>query len=117
MQLGKLSDSQGNQRDGCKTAAFGLQSDQRVKSEPQNFGLARCGRPRAEKTPTETVGVLAPAPKELSVYIGRERIGRYLQTDMKKFKAFDAKDRLLGSFRVRARALAAIRKAMRGARS
>ena len=50
-------------------------------------------------------------PIEHSVYIGRERLGRYAQTDRKKYKAFDANGRLLGNFRVRKRMLAAIRKA------
>jgi hypothetical protein len=45
-----------------------------------------------------------------SVYIGREMLGRYVQSGT-KIKAFDASDRPLGNFRVRARALAAIRKA------
>jgi hypothetical protein len=36
-----------------------------------------------------------------------------VQTGPKKYKAFDAKDRPLGNFRVRARALAAIDKARR----
>ena len=55
-------------------------------------------------------------PIEHSVYIGRERLGRYVQVDRRKYKAFDANDRPLGNFRVRAGALAAIRKA-RGKRS
>jgi hypothetical protein len=50
-------------------------------------------------------------PIEHSVYIGRERLGRYAQTDRERFEAFDALDRTLGNFRIRARALAAIRKA------
>src|SRR6476659_7992053 len=58
-----------------------------------------------------------PEPIQHSVYIGRERLGRYVQTDRKKFKAFDANDRPLGNFRVRARVLVAIRKAARSARS
>jgi hypothetical protein len=53
-------------------------------------------------------------PIEHSVYIGRERLGRYVQTGTKKFEAFDAKDRPLGNFRVRERMLAVIRKAARG---
>jgi hypothetical protein len=53
-------------------------------------------------------------PIEHSVYIGRERLGRYVQTGAKKFEAFDAKDRPLGNFRVRERMLAVIRKAARG---
>jgi hypothetical protein len=52
-------------------------------------------------------------PIEHSPYLGRERLGRYVQTDHKRFKAFDALDRPLGNFLVRARALAAIRKAWR----
>jgi predicted phage tail protein len=48
---------------------------------------------------------------EHSVYVGRERLGRYVQTDRTNYRAFDANDRQLGNFRVRARALAAIRKA------
>ena len=48
---------------------------------------------------------------EASVYIGRERLGRCVQVERKKYMAFDENDRALGSFRVRARALAAIRKA------
>jgi hypothetical protein len=55
-------------------------------------------------------------PLEYSVYVGRERLGRYVQVDRRKYKAFDANDRPLGNFRVRAGALAAIRKA-RGKRS
>ena len=54
---------------------------------------------------------------EHSVYIGRERLGKYAQTDRRKYKAFDAHDRPLGNFRVRTRALAAIRKAARSVRS
>jgi hypothetical protein len=50
-------------------------------------------------------------PIEHSIYLGRKRLGRYVQIDRKRFKAFDAIDRPLGNFRVRARALGAIRKA------
>jgi hypothetical protein len=101
MQLGKLDTFQENQHYSCKTRVFGPQSDQRVTSAAQN------------------IVALAPSPKpiEHSVYIGRQRLGRYVQTGRKNFKAFDAYDRPLGSFRVRARALAAIRKAARGARA
>jgi hypothetical protein len=49
-------------------------------------------------------------PIKHSVYIGREMLGRYVQSG-KKIKAFDASGRPLGDFRVRARALVAIRKA------
>jgi hypothetical protein len=50
-------------------------------------------------------------PVEHSVYLGRERLGRYVQINKKQFKAFDAHDKPLGNFRLRMRALAAIRKA------
>ncbi len=91
MQLGKLDGPQADQRDSCKTGVFRPQSDQRVTNGSQN---------RAR-----------PKPIEHSVYIGRERLGRYLQNGPKKFKAFDANGRLLGNFRVRKRMLTAIRKA------
>jgi hypothetical protein len=54
---------------------------------------------------------LQQEPIDHSLYYGRERLGRYLQIDRKRFRAFDALDRPLGNFRVRARALKAIRKA------
>ena len=54
-----------------------------------------------------------------SVYLGRERLGRYVRlgrgnpanANNPVFHAFDASHQDLGRFRVRARALAAIRKA------
>jgi hypothetical protein len=64
----------------------------------------------------KTRGADKPAqqePIEHSLYLGRERLGRYVQMDQKRFKAFDALDRPLGNFRIRARALAAVRKAWR----
>jgi hypothetical protein len=62
---------------------------------------------------------IAARPKTIqhAVYIGRERLGRYVQVGPRKYKAFDAKDQPLGNFRVRARVLAAIRKAARSART
>ena len=63
--------------------------------------------------------VSAPLPKPKfeplfhSVYIGRKRLGRYVQIDRNKYAAFDANDGPLGNFRVRARMLAAIDKAWR----
>jgi hypothetical protein len=48
---------------------------------------------------------------EHSIYIGRRRLGRYAQTDKKRFDAFDAEDRPLGAFKSRRQALAAIRDA------
>jgi hypothetical protein len=59
-------------------------------------------------------GLKAPVrrkPIEHSLYFGRERLGRYVKVDRKTFKAFDSKNRRLGTFRTRAKALAAIRKA------
>jgi hypothetical protein len=50
-------------------------------------------------------------PIKHSLYLGRARLGRYVQMGHKRFKAFDALDRPLGKFGTRARALAAIRNA------
>jgi hypothetical protein len=67
----------------------------------------------------EYQSISAPLPKPKfeplfhSVYIGRERLGRYVQTGRNKYKAFDADDDPLGTFRVRAKMLAAIDKAWR----
>ena len=49
--------------------------------------------------------------KEYSVYIGRERLGRFVWTVGKPYKAFDSADRSLGQFRTRSMALGAIRAA------
>jgi hypothetical protein len=100
MQLGKLHHYQADQQDSCKTLPFELQSYQRVTSTAQNISARGTW----------------PKPIEHAVYIGRERLGRYVQTDRKKYKAFDAANQPLDNFRVRARALAAFRKA-RGKRS
>jgi hypothetical protein len=58
-----------------------------------------------------------PKPIQHWVYIGRERLGRYVQAGPRKYKAFDAKDRPLGNFRVHATVPAAIRKAARSTRT
>ena len=60
-----------------------------------------------------TISRKAPKPKPIkySIYLGRERLGRSVQINRKRFFAFDARDRPLENFRIRARALAAIRKA------
>lgn len=50
-------------------------------------------------------------PIRHSVYIGRTKLGRYSQTAKRRIEARDAKDRLLGIFASRAKALAAIRSA------
>jgi hypothetical protein len=52
-------------------------------------------------------------PVEHSVYLGRERLGRYLKIHRKRYVAFDAGDCPLGSFRTRPKALAAIRRAQK----
>lgn len=75
-----------------------------------NLGKSNC---------VEYQSISAPLPKPKfeplfhSVYIGRERLGRYVQADRNRYKAFDANDKPLGNFRVRARVLAAIDKAWR----
>jgi hypothetical protein len=43
-----------------------------------------------------------------SVYVGRRRLGRYVRVAKTRYKAYDARDRLIGSFRKRADALAAV---------
>ena len=45
---------------------------------------------------------------EHSVYCGRERLGRYVQTGRELFEAFDSEDRALGIFKTREAAWAAI---------
>ena len=47
-------------------------------------------------------------PLEHSVYLGRERLGRYSRIGPKLYTAFDAKDRLLGEFKKRKDAYAAV---------
>ena len=65
----------------------------------------------ASKAARGVTRALRLKPIEHSLYFGRERLGRYVQIDRRRFSAFDAVDRPLGNFRVRARALTAIRKA------
>ena len=67
--------------------------------------------PPVSKTGRGVRAAVRPKPIEYSLYFGRERLGRYVKIDRKTFKAFDSKNRGLGSFRTRARALGAIRKA------
>ncbi|WP_168207260.1 hypothetical protein [Tardiphaga sp. vice278] len=55
-------------------------------------------------------------PLDHSVYLGRERLGRYLQTAPRRFAAFDARDRLLGDFKKQRDACAAIAASRRGGR-
>jgi hypothetical protein len=76
---------------------------------------APCSRASSISDRNSSVPIRHPTPRqqpiEHSLYFGRERLGRYVQIDRRRFKAFDAVDRPLGSFRVRTRALKAIRKA------
>ena len=57
-----------------------------------------------------SIGVQHPEfePLEHSVYLGRERLGRYSRIGPKLYAAFDAKDRLLGKFKRRKDAYAAV---------
>jgi hypothetical protein len=47
-------------------------------------------------------------PLEHSVYLGRERLGRYSRIGPKLYAAFDTDDRLLGEFKRRKDAYAAV---------
>lgn len=47
-------------------------------------------------------------PLAHSVYVGRQRLGRYERVARARYKAYDAHDRLIGNFRKRADALSAI---------
>jgi hypothetical protein len=64
-----------------------------------------------------SIGMQQPEfePLEHSVYLGRERLGRYSRIGPKLYAAFDAKDRLLGEFKRHKEAYAAVSIA-RGAR-
>ena len=59
-------------------------------------------------------GNLKPLPnpkfeaERCSVYIGRQRLGRFVRVSKRRWKAFNDGGRILGSFKSRARALSAI---------
>jgi hypothetical protein len=53
-------------------------------------------------------------PLQRSVYIGRECLGRYVQTAKKRFEAFSADGRALGKFQSNKATLAAIRNSADG---
>src|SRR6266566_8239754 len=53
-------------------------------------------------------------PLEHSVYHGRERLGRYARVAPRRYAAYDANDRLLGDYRKRKEAWAAINRAASG---
>jgi hypothetical protein len=59
---------------------------------------------------SDSIGVQQPEfePVEHSVYLGRERLGRYSRIGPKLYAAFDSKDRLLGQFKRRNDAYAAV---------
>lgn len=54
-------------------------------------------------------------PVEHSVYLGRERLGRYSRAGKNLYRAFDAGDRLLGDFGRPCEAYKAVSAAMREA--
>jgi hypothetical protein len=86
----------------------------RCEYDWRSDGLCIVTRPRqVPKTKRGPKATVRRKPIEHSLYFGRERLGRYVQTGPKKYKAFDANDRPLGNFRVRARMLAAIRRSAR----
>ena len=64
---------------------------------------------RSRKSATAApIAQTAFEPLEHSVYVGRQRLGRYERIARARYKVYDARDRLIGSFRKRADALAAI---------
>jgi hypothetical protein len=72
-----------------------------VKKAPATKELSRQGANLKGEQP-------AFEPLEHSVYLGRERLGRYSRIGPKLFAAFDAKDRLLGEFKKRKDAYVAV---------
>jgi len=50
-------------------------------------------------------------PIERSLYLGRRKLGRFVQTDAGQFEAFGPDDRSLGHFETSTQVLAAIRDA------
>jgi hypothetical protein len=51
-------------------------------------------------------------PVRRTVYIGRQYLGRYVQTSSKAFEAFDAADRQIGIFESAENSVAAINRAL-----
>jgi hypothetical protein len=60
--------------------------------------------------PSDSIEAQQPEfePVDHSVYLGRERLGRYSRIGPRLYAAFDSKDRLLGQFKTRVNAYAAI---------
>jgi hypothetical protein len=86
--------------------------------DPNTRAVLRCPRGKRSRADSEQkslrrVSKKMPRPKRLehSVYLGRERLGRYVKAKRKPYTAFDANNRVLGRFRTRAKALMAIRTA------
>jgi hypothetical protein len=50
-------------------------------------------------------------PVERALYLGRRKLGRFVQTDPRQFEAFGPDDRSLGHFETSTQVLAAIRDA------
>lgn len=64
---------------------------------------------RSRKSAVASRGAQTPFERlARSVYVGRQRLGRYVRVAKALYKAYDARDRLIGSFRKRAYALAAV---------
>lgn len=71
-----------------------------MKGAPAKRSRASAAVPQSAKAKFE--------PLKHSVYVGRQRLGRYVRVAKTRYKAYDARDRLIGSFRKRADALAAV---------
>lgn len=64
---------------------------------------------RLNKSAAVVPGAQPPfEPLAHSVYVGRQRLGRYVRVAETRYEGYDARDRLIGSFRKRADALAAV---------
>ena len=85
--LGSSASVEENQEHSCKTRAIRPKSSQRVTAKKQNGSFE---------------------PLEHAVYIGRQKLGRYSRVGVRRYAAYDARNRLIGRFRKRADALAAI---------
>jgi hypothetical protein len=94
IQPGKLDVLQSAQAVSCKTGRIRTECDQGVTSAKQNLEFE---------------------PLEHSVYHGRQRLGRYVRIAARRYAAYDARNRLLGKFKKRKDAWAAIGRASAGA--
>jgi hypothetical protein len=87
MQLGKLGLPKETQAVSCKTPNIRPKSNQRLTAETQNHQFE---------------------PLEHSVYDGRQRLGHYARIAPTRYAAYDADGRLLGEFKKRKDAYAAV---------